>query len=80
MIGHIIVPLLLLFIICIFFIIQGYKENYNKDIQTKYYIYEIHLDNIHLFCILYMFFLLSLKSILLKRVIFFYSCNIFIDK
>ena len=80
MIGHIIVPLLLLFIICIFFIIQGYKENYNKDIQTKYYIYEIHLDNIHLFYILYMFFLLSLKSILLKRVIFFYSCNIFIDK
>ena len=62
MIGHIIVPLLLLFIICIFFIIQGYKENYNKDKQTKYYIYEIHLDNIHLFCILYMVFLLSLKK------------------
>jgi hypothetical protein len=47
MIGHIIVPLLLLFIIWIFFTIQGYKENYMKDIQTKYYIYEIHLDNIH---------------------------------
>ena len=36
-----------------------YNQNYTKDIQTKCYIYQIHLGNIYLFCIFMVFYFIK---------------------